>query len=106
MLNSDGSLKARPTITGYPSTLTYGSSFSIFVSGAVNRVTLVRLGATTHGFDTNQRFYEFSPITGAGTSTIGLSIPSNGNILPPGYYMLFAISTIGVPSEARVIKIQ
>ncbi|WP_107693472.1 galactose oxidase-like domain-containing protein [Nitrosospira sp. Nsp2] len=31
--------------------------------------------------------------------------PANGNIAPPGFYMLFIVNNQGVPSEGRFIAI-
>jgi Galactose oxidase-like, Early set domain len=44
----------------------------------------------------------FVPLTFAADSG-GLSV--NGNPAPPGYYMLFLVNTIGVPSVAPIISI-
>src|SRR5260370_9386684 len=53
---------ARPTITSAPSTVQYGSTFTVSTPDAatVTRVTLVRLGEVTHAFNQNQRFLELS----------------------------------------------
>jgi hypothetical protein len=35
-----------------------------------------------------------------------LTAPPNGNIAPPGYYMLFVVNSAGVPSVAAFVKLQ
>jgi len=41
----------------------------------------------------------------AGTGTLSVTGPPNGNIAPPGYYMLFLLSNTGVPSIARFVQV-
>ena len=36
---------------------------------------------------------------------VTLTAPPNGNIAPPGYYMLFVVDTTGVPSVAAFVKV-
>ncbi|MGH8610637.1 MAG: galactose oxidase-like domain-containing protein [Gammaproteobacteria bacterium] len=31
--------------------------------------------------------------------------PANSNIAPPGHYMLWVVDSLGVPSQARIIRI-
>src|SRR5207342_1593270 len=42
-----------------------------------------------------------SPCSG----TLTLTSPPNGNIAPPGYYMLFLLDSAGVPSKAQFIQL-
>ena len=39
-------------------------------------------------------------------SSLRVSAPANGNVAPPGYYMLFIISRDGVPSMARYVHVR
>jgi len=41
----------------------------------------------------------------SGSGTLNLTSPPNGNIAPPGYYMLFLLDSAGVPSKAQFIKL-
>src|SRR5262249_31018197 len=43
------------------------------------------------------------PCTGAGT--LSLTTPPDGNVAPPGYYMLFLVDSRGVPSVAQFIQL-
>jgi hypothetical protein len=44
----------------------------------------------------------FQPIAGG----LSVTAPVNGNLAPPGYYMLFILNTNGVPSIAPFVQIQ
>jgi hypothetical protein len=45
------------------------------------------------------------PACSAASNTLTLVSPPNGNIAPPGYYMLFLIDSAGVPSIARWVQL-
>ena len=64
---------------------------------------LVRPGAPTHAFDMEQRLVELPFTAGAGSLTA--TVPPNGNIAPPGFYMLFILNSAGVPSVARFVQL-
>ncbi len=40
----------------------------------------------------------------AGNGVLNVTAPPNGNIAPPGYYMLFILNSSGVPSTAVFVK--
>ena len=67
-------------------------------------VVLVRNGAVTHSFNTDQRLVGMSFTSGPGRLTV--TAPPNHNIAPPGYYMLFLVNNSGVPSLASSIQLQ
>jgi len=106
LLNADGSLAVRPSITSAPSRLSYGQAFSVETpnAGDVTRGTLIRLSSVTHAFNMSQLIY---PLTfgAAGATTVNASAPPNANLAPPGPYMLFLIDGSGVPSEARMVTV-
>ena len=63
--------------------------------------------AVTHGFDMGQREIQLQIVSQVNaTNTITLKGPLNGNVAPPGYYMLFLLSNQGVPSVSKFIKLQ
>ena len=41
----------------------------------------------------------------AGSGVLNVTAPPNGNIAPPGYYMLFVLNGAGVPSVARFVRL-
>jgi Domain of unknown function (DUF1929) len=104
LFNSDGSPAARPSISGVPATVSYGSSFTVQTANTdIGSVVLLRPGSVTHSFDMDQRFVGLSFTTGNGELTVNL--PSNSNLVPPGYYMLFLVNKSGVPSIASFMKV-
>jgi hypothetical protein len=105
LFNADGSLATRPSITSVPGSISYGNSFSIVTPDAANiaSVALVRSGTVTHAFGMDQREVGLSFTAGSGVLTA--SAPPNGNIAPPGYYMLFILNNSGVPSVAALVQV-
>jgi fibronectin type 3 domain-containing protein len=95
---------ARPTISSVPSTVSYGArTFVGTPDGAnISKVMLIRTGSVTHSFDQNGRAVplSFTNTTGG----LNIQMPSNGNTAPPGYYMLFIVSSSGVPSVASMVR--
>lgn len=104
---SDGNVvpATRPTIGSAPANVGWGSSFTVGTPDAANitSAALVRDGATTHAFDMDQRLVRLAFT--AGTDTLTATAPPNGNIAPPGYYMLFLLNNAGVPSVARFVQV-
>lgn len=105
LFNPDGTMATRPSVTSAPSSISYGNSFSVATPDAANisSVVLVRDGAVTHAFGMDQREVGLSFTVGSGALTV--TAPSNGNIAPPGYYMLFILNNSGVPSLAAFVQL-
>lgn len=95
----------RPTITNAPGIVGYAANFTVQTPDAANigSVALMRLGSPTHAFDFDQRMVGLNFTQG--TSSITVTAPPNGNIAPPGYYMLFILNKSGVPSVASMVQI-
>ena len=95
----------RPTITTNPGSISYGASFQIPTTNPADiaSVVLVRPGTPTHAFDMEQRLVEL-PFTSAG-GLLTATAPPNGNVAPPGYYMLFILNSAGVPSVASFVRL-
>ena len=96
---------ARPTISAAPQQVGWGNSFTVTTAQAADiaKVSLIRLGSTTHAFDMNQRFLglPFQIQSGA----LSITAPANGNVAPPGHYMLFILNADSVPSVAKIVKV-
>ena len=102
----------RPAITGVtPGLIGYNATFYVTYTSAspISSAVLVRPGSTTHAFDMDQRLIG---LCGAapqpaciGSGSLSLTTPPNGNIAPPGYYMLFLLDSAGVPSVAQFIQL-
>jgi len=103
---ADGTPALRPTLssTDLP-TYDPGATLTATVGplDTIARLTLVRSGSATHSNDSDARFIELS-FTQTG-QTLVTTLPIDTTILVPGYYMLFAINTAGVPSVAQVFPI-
>jgi hypothetical protein len=95
---------ARPTITSAPSLVQYGTGITVTTPDAasITKVSLIRLGSMTHGFDQNQRYQSLSFTAGAGS--LSVQMPANSNLAPPGHYMLFLVNGNGVPSVASIVR--
>lgn len=93
-----------PQITVAPDDIEHSKTFTIETQGPdIAKVTLVRLSSVTHAFDQNQRINVLT-FTSQGT-TRNVTAPAGPAICPPGHYLLFVLSTSGVPSVARVVRI-
>jgi len=96
----------RPAIQSAPSVMSPGGSYLIKVSdpSSVRYLRLMRPDNPTHVTDVNARSVGVS-FTQAGNGYLRVSIPANGNIIPPSYYMLFAVNGKGVPSTASWVQV-
>ena len=106
LFEANGSPALRPTISNVsPGTVRYGNTFQVATANAadVASVVLIRPGTPTHAFDMEQRFVGLSFTAGAGV--LDVVAPPNGNVAPPGYYMLFILNSAGVPSVARFVRL-
>lgn len=100
------SLGARPVISSAPPSVTYGTSFSVETPQAANigSVVLIAPISVTHHTDAGQRHIKL-PINSRTATTLETTAPANGNIAPPGFYMLFVVNNQGIPSEATFVAI-
>ncbi|KJE23929.1 protein of unknown function (DUF1929)/PA14 domain-containing protein [Frankia torreyi] len=97
--------RQRPAITQAADTFGYGSRQALTVDGDIGRVTLLRPASVTHQADPNQRSVDLPVSAGSQGGQISVDVPDNPNLLPPGYYMMFAQNTAGVPSVARWVRV-
>jgi hypothetical protein len=106
LFTPDGQLAKRPTISGVaPGTLHYGDEFNLSTPDAdsIKSVLLIRAGAVTHSFDFEQRFVGLTfQVVGGGLQP---KAPANGNLAPPGYYLLFIVNKDGIPSVAKLVRL-
>jgi hypothetical protein len=94
---------ARPTITSAPGGTPYGVPVGIGTPDAIAKAVIIKLGATTHALDVDQRSLSLS--FSAAPNGITVNMPSSPNAAPPGYYQLFLLNAQGVPSVSRMIRI-
>ncbi|MBQ0931642.1 galactose oxidase-like domain-containing protein [Ideonella alba] len=95
----------RPVIASAPQAGTWGQAQQLEMADPrpVARLTLVRFGAVTHAFHSDQRFQELSFAQRG--KRLSYQLPASAAVAPPGFYMLFALDAAGVPSMAKVIRI-
>lgn len=98
--------KARPTITGAPAAVGFGANFTVNTPQAagIAEVVLMRPGAVTHAFNQSQRYVGCAIVSAAGAS-VQATAPPNGNVAPPGHYLLFVVDGDRVPSMGVWIKL-
>lgn len=96
----------RPRVTGYPAAAAHGDTVELTSPDAcrIRSIALVRPGAITHHTDSEPRYL---PLEFARHGRCGLHahIPEDATVLPPGYYMLFALDDAGVPSEGKFVQV-
>lgn len=96
----------RPKITSYPATAAYGGAFTVssLDTCRIRRLVFVRPGAPTHHTDTEQRLVPLD-FTREGACDLRVHVPDDRAVLPPGYYMLFAVDDCDIPSEGKFIRV-
>ncbi len=94
----------RPSIVSAPQTVQYGSVFPVETPDTnIALVSLIRLGAVTHGFDSSQQYVNLTFQQAVGG--LDVQAPANANLAPPGDYMLFIVNTNDVPSVASFVNV-
>jgi hypothetical protein len=96
---------ARPTITSAPASVGYNQQFTITTPNfaSIGRVALVRAGSVTHSNNFDQRYVDLTS-TSNGSNGLTATSPLDSNHAPPGWYMLFILSS-GVPSVASWVQV-
>jgi Domain of unknown function (DUF1929) len=95
---------ARPTISGVSTASpALGSAFTVTTPNAasITAVSLIRFGSATHTFNMSQKFIPLAFTAGSGVLTV--TAPANSLLAPPGNYMLFILTSTGVPSKAAIL---
>jgi hypothetical protein len=75
----------------------------------IRHVALIKTGSVTHGFDSSQRHVTLEQgalLIGTDKYQLTITEPLDYLAAPKGDYMLFVVSTEGVPSLATMIHIQ
>ena len=104
LFTSNAALAPRPAITAAPTVLDIGKTFTLDVSGgaAPARVVLVKTGSATHGWNMEQRFVELT--FNANGNRLSVQAPPRAADAPPGFYMVFVLDAAGVPSVAKIVR--
>ena len=104
LLNADGTLRLRPTITSAPTSAATGATITVTTAQPIAQFSMIRYGESTHSVDNDQRRIPLSVVSSSG-DTYQLAIPSDPGIALPGPYMLFAVGPGGTPSVSKTITI-
>jgi YVTN family beta-propeller protein len=105
LYNAAGGFAARPVIQSAPGTIDIGETFDVGMggSGAVSRVVLIKTTSATHSWNMEQRFIELTyQQTG---SALRVQAPTHATDAPPGFYLLFAFNSAGVPAIAPILRV-
>jgi hypothetical protein len=97
---------SRPSIVSAPAVMAPGHSYLIKVTqpSAIRYLRLMRPDNATHVTDVNERSIAIT-FTRARKGYLKITIPANDNIVPPSYYMLFAVNSKSVPSTAYWVRV-
>jgi hypothetical protein len=96
----------RPAIDHVQQEIAYGGAVPIQTAQAatIQFASLIAPGLTTHSFNSNQRLVDL-PFAVALPKTLHATVPTDRNVAPPGWYMLFLTDTDGVPSVASWVHL-
>lgn len=96
----------RPTIAAAPASAAYGSEIAVDTPDAASiaSVALLRPTSMTHHTDAGARYVKLA-IRGRTANRVRVGAPSRATVAPPGYYLLFLVSTSGVPSLGRFVRV-
>lgn len=104
----------RPVITSAPAQIPYrpgaGQAPSLEIKwesaapATIARVCLIALASVTHGFDQNQRRVELE-FGEDSSNTILILGPRDAWEAPPGWYLLFIVNELGMPSVAAYVHV-
>lgn len=105
LFRPDGTPAQRPILSSIQGRILYGSRFTVYTPypDDVRSVVLIRAGSATHAFDMEQRMLGLTYTAGTGELTV--AAPANGNLAPPGWYLLFLVDRYGVPSVAKLVRV-
>jgi YVTN family beta-propeller protein len=105
LYDASGARAVQPQLLSAPAEVNIGETFDVEFTNAasISRVTLVKTASVTHSFNMEQRFVELTFVREG--SHLRIQAPARAADAPPGFWMLFALSETGVPSVARIMKV-
>jgi hypothetical protein len=111
LFDASGAPAVRPSITSAPAHVAYGKPFSVGVGNVdasdIKEVVLIRLPSVTHTFNQDQRRVVLGAPTVTSPDSITVGGPADGNVCPPGPYMMFVVRNNGrgTPSAAKIVRV-
>jgi YVTN family beta-propeller protein len=105
LYDATGARAMQPRLTSAPAAIDIGETFFVDFTDAasISRVTMVKTGSVTHSWNMEQRFVELTFVRDG--TRLRIQAPTKAADAPPGFWMLYALNENGVPSTARIIKI-
>ncbi|WP_405583179.1 galactose oxidase-like domain-containing protein [Streptomyces sp. NBC_01092] len=96
---------AQPSLSGGPQTIKRGGTgtFTSQHASSIENVRLMRPSASTHVTDVDQRSVKLDFKKSGDKITV--DVPTNRNLVPSGWYMLFVMDDQGTPSKAQWVKV-
>jgi hypothetical protein len=96
----------RPHIISAPAVMNLRHRYLIKLSQApdIKYLRLMKPDNPTHVTDVNERSIAVN-FTQAGNGELKIALPLNHNLVPPGYYMLFAVNNNGIPSAGYWVRV-
>lgn len=104
LFTTSGALATRPVINSAPAGVQLGTSFTITTDSAISSWSFIKFGSATHSVDTDQRRIAFTP-TSTNGNTYTFQMPGDAGVAMPGFWMMFALNSAGVPSIAATIRV-
>lgn len=105
LFKADGTAATRPVISALSATtVKVGAKLTASVNMANSKLVLVRIGSSTHSVNSDQRRVPLTSVAVSGSSYTA-TLPADSGILIPGNYYLFAVSSTGVPSVAKTVRV-
>ncbi len=105
LYDATGARATQARLTSAPAQIDIGETFFVDFTDAadISRVTMVKGGSVTHSWNMEQRFVELTFVRSG--SRLRVQAPTRAADAPPGFWMLYALNEAGVPSIARVVKV-
>jgi hypothetical protein len=96
----------QPVITDAPAAVPVGATMVVSSPDAprIASARLMRPSAVTHATDVEQRSVALD-IERRPDGALGLALPDEPTLVPPGFYMLFLVDDAGTPSVARWVHV-
>lgn len=96
----------RPKVVSAPKVMKLGHHYNIKVTSpaSIKDLRLLRPDNPTHVTDVNARSVAVS-FTKLANGDLRITLPSSGNLVPPSYYMLFAVNKRGLPSTGYWVRV-
>lgn len=96
--------QGRPDLALTTDTAPYGGTITATSAAPLREVHLVRPNACTHSCDNEQRLIDLEFTTTA-PGSVTVTLPTNPALAPPGWYLVFAVDTRGVPSVGHWLRL-